>query len=155
MSNKRISELIETAIRREEAAYAFYMDLNEKVDDASTKETLEWMAGEEEKHKKFLIDYRDGGFSKQALRMSDVVYYKIAEYQKEPEIEKTLRREDVFLLASHRELRSYNFYTELAKLHPEGELNDILMKIANEELKHKEKMEYLYANTAFPQTAGG
>jgi len=27
--------------------------------------------------------------------------------------------------------------------------------IANEELKHKEKMEYLYANTAFPQTAGG
>jgi hypothetical protein len=27
--------------------------------------------------------------------------------------------------------------------------------MANEELKHKEKMEYLYANTAFPQTAGG
>jgi hypothetical protein len=27
--------------------------------------------------------------------------------------------------------------------------------MANEELKHKEKMEYLYTNTAFPQTAGG
>jgi len=27
--------------------------------------------------------------------------------------------------------------------------------MANEELKHKEKMEYLYANTAFPQTSGG
>jgi hypothetical protein len=24
-----------------------------------------------------------------------------------------------------------------------------------EELVHKEKMEYLYSNTAFPQTAGG
>jgi len=27
--------------------------------------------------------------------------------------------------------------------------------MAAEELKHKEKMEYLYANTAFTQTAGG
>ena len=57
--------------------------------------------------------------------------------------------------AAHRELRSYNFYTELANLHPEGELNEMLRKIASEELKHKEKMEYLYSNTAFPQTSGG
>jgi hypothetical protein len=34
-------------------------------------------------------------------------------------------------------------------------VHDMLHKIANEELKHKEKMEYLYANTAFPQTDGG
>jgi hypothetical protein len=27
--------------------------------------------------------------------------------------------------------------------------------MANQELKHKEKVEYLYSNTAFPQTAGG
>jgi len=50
---------------------------------------------------------------------------------------------------------TYNFYTELAGLHPGGETKKMLLKIANEELKHKEKMEYLYANTAFPQTAGG
>jgi rubrerythrin len=43
----------------------------------------------------------------------------------------------------------------LANLHTEGELREILFKMANEELKHKEKMEYLYANTAFPQTSGG
>ena len=66
-----------------------------------------------------------------------------------------MRREDIFLLASHRELKSYKFYTELAELHPRGDTKEMLLKIANEELKHKEKMEYLYANTAFPQTAGG
>jgi len=27
--------------------------------------------------------------------------------------------------------------------------------MANEEMKHKEKMEYLYTNTAFAQTEGG
>ena len=31
----------------------------------------------------------------------------------------------------------------------------MLQKMANEELKHKEKMEYLYSNTAFTQTSGG
>jgi len=66
-----------------------------------------------------------------------------------------LKNEEIYLVASHRELRSYEFYTELANLHIEGELKQILLKMANEELKHKEKMEYLYANTAFPQTSGG
>ena len=37
----------------------------------------------------------------------------------------------------------------------DGKAKEMLLKMANEELKHKEKMEYLYANTAFPQTAGG
>jgi rubrerythrin len=40
-------------------------------------------------------------------------------------------------------------------MHTDGELNSMLLKMANEELKHKEKMEYLYSNTAFPQTSGG
>jgi rubrerythrin len=43
----------------------------------------------------------------------------------------------------------------LAHLHAEGDPREMLLKMANEELKHKEKMEYLYANTAFPQTSGG
>jgi rubrerythrin len=66
-----------------------------------------------------------------------------------------MKIEDLFLIAAHRELRSYNFYSELAQIHSQGDTHEILLKIANEELKHKEKMEYLYANTAFPQTSGG
>ena len=73
----------------------------------------------------------------------------------EPEIAKTSSREEVYLVAAHREARSYQFYTELANMHGDSELKTMLLKMANEELKHKEKMEYLYANTAFPQTSGG
>jgi rubrerythrin len=40
-------------------------------------------------------------------------------------------------------------------MHPEGNVRDMLLRMADQELKHKEKVEYLYANTAFPQTAGG
>jgi len=153
--DKRVSDILEIAIKREEEAYDFYMAIHAKVADPSVKETLEFIAGEETKHKAFLVNYRDGNFGEKALRMSDVVDYKIAAYLAEPQVDENMKPEDVYLVASHREQRSYLFYTELANLHADGELREMLLKMANEELKHKEKMEYLYANTAFPQTSGG
>lgn len=152
---KRVSDIIEIAIQREEDAYAFYMDILSKVADPGVKNTLEFIAGEEKKHKAFWVNYRAGNFGAQALRMSDVVDYKIAEYLKEPPVDEKTKPEDVYLAASHRELRSHQFYAALARLHAVGEPREMLLKMANEELKHKEKMEYLYANTAFPQTSGG
>jgi len=145
MKDLQVSEVLDKAIQQEEEAFLFYMDIFDKIEDKSVKEAI----------KDFLVNYREGRYGSDALRMSDVVHYKIAEHQEEPEIAKDMRREDVFLVASHRELKSYKFYTELAELHPRGDTKEMLLKIANEELKHKEKMEYLYANTAFPQTAGG
>ena len=152
---KRVADILEIAIKREEDAYDFYMDILSKVVDETAKDTLRFVAGEEEKHKAFLVNYRDGKFGDKALRMSDVVEYKIAEYLDEPEVDKDSKPEEVYLVAAHREARSHQFYTEMANLHAEGEPRDMLLKMANEELKHKEKMEYLYSNTAFPQTSGG
>ncbi len=155
MKDLKLSEVIDTAIQREQEAYEFYLDILNKIEDKSVKETLQWVADEEKKHKAFLVNYREGQLGSGTLKMSHVVDYKIAEHQQEPEIAADMRREDVFLVASHRELKSYKFYAQLAELHPRGETKEMLIKMANEELKHKEKMEYLFANTAFPQTAGG
>lgn len=156
MLDERLLEYIEIAIGREEDAHAFYTDLAGKISDASARETILWIAEEEKKHRAFLIDFRDRGSGPEALRLSDVVYYKIAEHLEEPAVGEDLKSEEVFLIASHRELKSYQFYTQLAGLYDEGEsVRDMLLKVANEELKHKEKMEYLYSNTAFPQTDGG
>ena len=152
---KTIADVIDLAIQREEEAYDFYMDIHGKVRDAAVKDTVAFIAGEEKKHKAFLVDYRDGNYGSDALRMADVVEYRIAEYLEEPEISKDSSSEDVYLIAAHREGRSHQFYTELASMHADSELKTMLSKMANEELKHKEKMEYLYASTAFPQTSGG
>ena len=153
--DKPLSEIIDLAIQREEEAYDFYKDILSKLEDTSIKDTIQFIANEEIKHKAFLVKYRKGDYGPDALRMTDVVDFKISEYLEEPEITKETKREDVYLIASHRELRSHRFYTELANMHDANNIKEMLLKMANEELKHKEKMEYLYANTAFPQTAGG
>ena len=72
-----------------------------------------------------------------------------------PEITESLGHKDIFLVAAERERSAYEFYTKLAALQPEGELKGLLLKLAQEELSHKEKVEYLYCNAAFPQTEGG
>lgn len=155
MEQRRLGDYIDIAIQREEEAHQFYTDLLGNVRDASAKDALTLLANEEKKHKAFLVSYRDGGFGANALQLSHPIDYKVAEHMDRPDIQKDLQSKEVFLIAAHRELNSYNFYMGLADLHPEGELREIFRKMASEELKHKEKVEYLYANAAFAQTDGG
>jgi len=155
MSSKDLSAVLDMAINKEIEAQAFYMDLHGRVSDTEAKQTLNFMAGEEKKHEEFLVKYKTGGMGTESLKQSQVVDYKIAEHLEKPDISGKMDSKDVYLVAAHRELNSYNFYKELADIHPKGTVRDMLLKMANEELKHKEKVEYLYSNTAFPQTAGG
>ncbi len=155
MKKKKLESLIDIAIDREVEAYDFYRGLSDKVEDPDAKGTLAFLADEEQKHREFLVSYRDGRYESDSLRLADVVDYKIAEHLEEPDITEDMDSSEVYLVAAHRELQSYHFYRALADLHPDGEAKTMLLKIANEEMKHKERVEYLYSNTAFPQTAGG
>jgi rubrerythrin len=155
VENQRLSALIERAIKNEEEAYEFYMSLYRLVEDPVAKETLQFLAGEEKKHREFLMAYRDGLKPFNALRMDEVIDYGIAQYVDAPDIQMNMNSIEVYLVAAHRELNSYNFYKNLAAIQPEGEAGEMLLQMAAQELKHKEKVEYLYSNSAFPQTAGG
>lgn len=149
---KDSESIIERAIKNEEEAYDFYMALSCKVEDKEAKDTLEFLAREEKGHKEYLLKYRQAGF---AAPSRPVIDYKVAENLVKPDIQKNIESKDVYIIAANRELNAHNFYKGLAALHPAGDVHDMLERMASEELKHKEKMEYLYANTAFPQTAGG
>ena len=155
MGNKTLDVILEIAIEKEKDAFDFYMDLRKKIKAKDVRDTLEFLAGEERRHLEFLEEYRDGSYGQGALRLTEVVDYKVAEHLEKPDIKKDMESKDVYLVAAHRELLSYNFYQSLAELHPDGKVKEMLSRMANEEMKHKEKVEYLYSNTAFPQTAGG
>jgi rubrerythrin len=154
MENKNLEYLIDRAIKNEEDAYQFYTNLMNSITDTVAKDALKLLAGEEKKHKEFLESYKKGNYTA-SLRMNEVVDYKIAQFIDAPDIDKDMKSKDVYLVAAHRELNSYNFYKGLSDLQPAGEVKEMLLKMASEEMKHKEKVEYLYTNTAFPQTYGG
>ena len=62
MKDQKLLSLIEIAIQKEEEAFVFYMDLHGRVADPIAKEALKFVAGEEKKHKEFLVKYREGGY---------------------------------------------------------------------------------------------
>jgi rubrerythrin len=155
MKNKTLETILGKAIRNEEEAFRFYMDLYNTVEDKVAKNTLVFLADEERKHRAYLIKYREGVYPENAMTVSEEATAKIKEFSGKPKIKKASQAKDIFLVAADRELSAYNFYKKLSDIHPSGEVRDLLLRMAQEELKHKEKMEYLYDNTAFPQTAGG
>jgi len=155
MKNRGLEAILEKAIRNEEGAFRFYMDLYNTVEDKVAKNTLVFLADEEKKHRDYLIKYRDGVYPENAMTVSEETTAKIKEFTGEHDIKKNSQPKDIYLVAADRELNAYNFYKKLADIHPSGQVRELLLRMAQEELKHKEKMEYLYDNTAFPQTAGG
>ena len=62
-----------------------------------------------------------------------------------------LSPKEALVIAMKREEGSHKFYQALAALQPPGEIRSFLEKMAKVELGHKEKMEYLYDNVAFPE----
>lgn len=155
MQQVSMEEVLHQAILREEIAHSFYTNLINIVGDKVSKDTLSCMANEELKHKEFLEKYKRGEIQGASLDLKKVVDGKVVEALGPPDITEPLEHKDIFLVAAEREKASYEFYTEFAELQPEGELKRVLLKLAQEELAHKEKAEYLYCNAAFPQTDGG
>ena len=155
MDHRELSYVIEMAIKKEEESRAFYLDLCGMMKDELARDTLKYLADEEGKHIEYLTTCHTGRYCSEILNLKEVVDYKIIQHLKKPDIKKDMDSAEIYLVAAKRELDSHNFYKSLAGTYPPGEMKDLLMKMAREELRHKAKVEYLYANTAFPQTSGG
>ncbi|HQL00003.1 MAG TPA: ferritin family protein [Smithellaceae bacterium] len=155
MKKDELTAIVEKAIANEDEANRFYQALADKVTDPAAKDTLLYLAKEELKHKAYLERYRQESFISNATEIDKIPDCRVAEFAGSPGVSYNLGSKEAYLLAAARELNSYNLYAGMAALHPEGDIRNMLLQMANEELKHKEKVEYLYSNTAFVQTDGG
>jgi rubrerythrin len=143
-----LEAVIKSAITQEEMSHEFYLRIAGLVTHAETKETFQYLAKEELEHKHFLQSCITPEGCKLVGRPQDV---HLAEHLEAPAFHKDLSPKEALIVAMKREEGSHNFYQALAALQPPGEIRDFLEKMAKVELSHKEKMEYLYDNTAFPE----
>lgn len=155
MGKLSFRQVLDLAIAEEEGARKLYEELASKVKDPSVKDTLLFLAKEEVGHRDLLTAYKEGRIEAQGLGMGDPIDAHIVERFGSPQWDPNWGIKEVFLAAATKEKISHEFYEELASTHPPGPVRELLKRLAAEELAHKEKMEYLYANTAFPQTDGG
>ncbi len=149
-----LGEVLEGAIGQEMASQKLYLDLSRRVRETAAKDAFRGLAQEEAGHQRWLEQYRRGEI-KGALNREQAVDYRIAEHLDQPVMSPGMKLEDVFLLAAKREQSSHELYLSLARLHPAGEVRVLFEELAAHELGHKQKVELLYTEVAFPQTDGG
>jgi rubrerythrin len=155
MADLTVADVLKKGIQRELEAQRLYADLGQKMRDPEAKYAFSTLFQQEKRHQEILERYLSGGITEGALQIGQVIDYRIAEHLEGPQIASEMKLTDIFLVAANREKKSNEFYLSLAAVHPEGQTRMLLEKLASEELGHKQKVESMYTQVAFPQTDGG
>ena len=150
-----VKEVLKQAIEKEIESQRLYSDLGRMMTSPIAEDTFRDMVQQEKGHQMLLERYLRGELHKGALRTEQEIDYKITENFEATEITPDMELKDIFLHAANREKVAHDSYIALSKAHPAGEVKKLLEDLAAQELEHKHRLEYLFTEVAFPQTAGG
>ncbi len=140
-----IDEILELAIFRELYAYHFYKALAKLAASNEMKKTLDEFALEELNHKEKLeLELFKIGQSVQIDEKTPepTEDYIISNIQPELDME----YKDILLLAIEKEEASFKIYVNLANSICDDEARDVILGIAEEEVRHKIYFENKYDN---------
>jgi rubrerythrin len=150
-----LEKVLRKAVQKEIASWLLYNDLSRRMSQESAQDAFKKLAQQEKGHQIRLEKYLRGEIKEGALSGTQALDYKITEHLEQPKIYPEMHLSDIFLLAANREKASHELYLGLAGMHPEGEVRKLFEEMAAQELEHKQQLEFLYTEVAFPQTDGG
>jgi len=140
-----IQEIITRAIDFEQDAYEFYINAIRMVKHQHIKDALQDLADQEVEHKIKLQKLRDGDLDAVIPATSKTIQdLKLAEYLVLPTLDENATFQDILLVAMHREKSSFDFYTTMAQMTKDEATKKLFEFLAQEELKHKNKVETIY-----------
>jgi rubrerythrin len=130
----------------EEQSIKIYTSAQNKAASPSSKVLLKELVKEEEKHKsKILKAMRDPEKVKEIGSLETEIYdLKIVDYLKDVDLSPDADYQQILIYAGKREKETHDFYMGLAKKYKDTQLGRMFAKLAQEELKHKFKLEKEY-----------
>jgi rubrerythrin len=140
--------ILDQAVGNEEAAAAFYRYAASRSSRPETREALEALARDEEEHERLLEEFRSGAHPLPGTAPGGG---SIVETFGTPAFSPDMTPADAFLLAAHKERLAVETYTNWAALYPEGPERELLLGLAGVERRHKEHVEGMFSNAAFPE----
>ncbi len=142
MSTESVKNLLQFAIDREQEAVEFYSRLADEATNQAMKTTFASFAKEEMGHKTFLTKAMEGQFELDIAE--EVVDLKLADYIVDEKPRPDMNYSQALVVAMKREKAAYKFYLDLAERTRNAEVKAMLLKLANEEAKHKLRFEIEY-----------
>jgi desulfoferrodoxin-like iron-binding protein len=139
---KSSDDILDFAIKKEEEAFKFYNDWAQKVEKTWLQDVFKDFARDEQKHKEMLLKIKKGSI----LNKSDekIIDLKISDYLVDLIPSPEMDYQHALIVAMKREKASFKLYTDLAKTTKDESLRSTFHILAQEEAKHKLKLETVY-----------
>ncbi len=142
MNFKSFEEIIDFAVKAEEAAQAFYNNLAEKMEHKHMKTVFTEFALEELGHKKKLLDIKAGNIGK--TNVKEVLDLKIGDYLIDIKPTSDMDFQSALILAMKAEKKAYALYLDLSNKVEDKGMKEIFLMLAHEEANHKLRFEIEY-----------
>ena len=134
--------IISFAIEKEKEAAELYKNLSGLAKKSNTKIMFNELAAEEVKHREFLEGIT--GEKVPALPLREVTDLKISDYLVDVSFKPDMEYQDILIMAMKREESSVKLYNDMATKVKDTELQKLLKFMAQEEAKHKLRLETEY-----------
>jgi len=146
-TSRRIVNALKTAIRREERTSAAYVSKAKKMRDPTAKKVLETLAKQEIGHANKLLKILNKGsdlstLGKKGKELAEelhVVNDDVRAIENSSDVVKVLRK------AAKAEENSGRLYRSMEKIYKGLDVADLFAKLAEEEDKHKDRIEKVLA----------
>jgi rubrerythrin len=142
MDLNNFKEAITFAIRKEAEAYNLYTTYSQLVKTPGLKKMFQELAQQEQKHREILEGVEKKDMTKYKLKK--IPDLKIGDYVKEEEFSPDMDYASALRLAIKREEASLKLYNHMATGTDDPELKRIFSVLAQEESKHKLRLETEY-----------
>jgi rubrerythrin len=137
-----IDDILDFAMKSEQEAVDFYIQLAGRMKNEQMKEVFLEFAREEVSHKARLQKIKDEKlFDMEQEQVNDL---KIADYVVNAKPSDDMEYADALILAMKKEKAAFKLYTALAERTTHPELKNVFQALAIEESKHKLRFEVEY-----------
>jgi rubrerythrin len=142
MEEKNFKEVITFAIRKEAEAYNLYKTYAQLVKTPGLNKMFEELAQQEQKHREILEGVQKKEVSE--YRLKKIPDLKIGDFVEEEEFSPDMDYASALRFAMKREEHSLKLYNHMAQGTDDPELKKLFSVLAQEESKHKLRLETEY-----------
>ncbi|MFC2068200.1 rubrerythrin [Chloroflexota bacterium] len=139
-----LEELIDAAIYKETASQAFYIAGQNNTQDYGARALMKELAEEEVQHTQGLKNLKERGLEEKLWHCDRVPDLMISEHIMGSSKLVRANLHDTFVFAVKREQQAIEFYTRMMWVTRDRVAKRLCHWLANEELKHKLKLETFY-----------
>ncbi len=148
-----VEEILRTAKQIEESSYNFYTTAEEMVSTPHIKEQMRDLADQEKIHKQKIEEIMGKGVEEvtKGLIVEHIQDMKLGDYLLPSRIDSKADIQDILITAIKREDLTHQFYQKLLKGAKNDDLRKVLEFLSIEELKHKNKLQFLYDDIVYQE----